>query len=253
MVERLERRGRSRRGVVCLASLLCLAMVVACQSTPKPNPLAARTRLETLLEAWDRARTEGGGCEERRATDTPLTDCEAVSQGVALLAVEFPRDPEVLLALAVVDFERGRKEDALKTLDVLRSIEPIHPKAAVLRARIAIDEGNLRFARRMLEEQRELTPDHAGLWEMLASVAYLEGEHAEADRSLDIAGRLGAPAWRVAYHRGLVAEASGRPDQAARAYSACLEAAPDFAPARSRLRGLAVKSDDWGKGGTPSL
>ncbi len=252
MAERSEQQGRSRRFVRRVAGFVCVVIVAGCQSTPKPNPLAARTRLEPLLEAWHRARTEDGGCEERRATDTPITDCESVSRGIARLAVEFPRDPEVLLALAVVDFERRRKEDALKTLDVLRSIEPIHPKAAVLRARIAIEEGNLRFARRLLEEQRELTPDHAGLWEMLASVAYLEGEHAEANRSLDIAGRLGAPVWRVAYHRGLVAEASSRSGEAARAYSACLEAAPDFAPASSRLRGLAVKNGDWGASGVPT-
>jgi tetratricopeptide (TPR) repeat protein len=222
-----------------------VGFLLACQSTPPPNPLAARSRLAPLLEAWERAQTEDGGCEERRPTETPLTDCEAVSNGIARLAIEFPRDPDILLAAAVVDFERGRKDNALKTLDVLRSVEAIHPEAAILRARIAIEEGNLRFARRLLDEQRELTPDHAGLWEMLASVAYLEEEYAKADRSLDIAARLGAPAWRVAYHRGLVAEASSRPERAIQAYEVCLEEAPDFAPARSRLRALVVMGEEW--------
>jgi len=227
--------------------LACIAALAACQSTPPPpNPHAARSRLEPLVAAWDRARAEDGGCEQRRPQETPLVDCEAVSREIARLALEFPRDPDVLLAAAVVDFERGRTEDALKTLDVLRSVRSIHPEAVVLRARIAIDEGNLRFARRLLEEQRDLVPDHAGLWELLASVAYLEGEYADADRSLDIAGRLGAPAWRLAYHRGLIAEASGRSERAARAYRACLESAPDFAPARSRLRALEAM------GGVPS-
>ena len=240
MGDRTGHRRPIRRSAAAVGMLACAALLGACLSTPKPNPLAARTRLEPLLEAWNRAQIEDGGCEQRKATETPLTDCEALSRGIARLAVEFPRDPEVLLALAVIEFERGRKEDALKTLDVLRSLEPIHPEAAILRARIAIEEGNLRFARRLLEEQSELKPDHAGLWELLASVAYLEGEYGDADRSLEIASRLGAPAWRVAYHRGLVAEASGRLDRAARAYAACLEASPDFAPAQSRLRGLAV-------------
>jgi len=240
MPDRCRSNPRRRRFATCVGWLAIVVVAAACQSPPPPNPHAARSRLEPLLEAWDRARTEDGGCEQRRPTDTPLLDCEAVSQSISQLAVEFPRDPDVLLAAATVRFESGRKEEALKTLDVLRRLQPIHPEAAVLRGRIAIDEGNLRFARRLLEEQRELSPDHAGLWEMLASVAYLEGDYAEADERLDVAARLGAPGWRVAYHRGLVAEASGRPDRASRAYADCLEANPDFAPARSRLRALAV-------------
>ncbi|MGB0618684.1 MAG: tetratricopeptide repeat protein [Myxococcota bacterium] len=225
---------------VCVLGILLVAP--ACQ-TPLPNPNAPLTRLEPLLEEWDEARREDGGCEQRRPVDTPIIDCDAISHAISQLAVEFPRDPDVLLAAATVRFEKGRKEEALKTLDQLRRLEPIHPEAAILRGRIAIDEGNLRFARRMLEEQRELTPDHAGLWEMLGSVAYLEGEYGDADERLDVAARLGAPSWRVDYHRGLVAEASGRPERAARAYAACLDVNPDFAPARSRLRALAVTAE----------
>ena len=245
MIDRIACGRRRRRLASWIVAFASACLLLACQSTPPPNPLAARSRLEPLLEAWERARTEDGGCEERGPTETPLTDCEAVSNGIARLVIEFPRDPDILLAAAVVDFERGRKGNALKTLDVLRSVQAIHPEAAILRARIAIEEGNLRFARRLLNEQRELTPDHAGLWEMLASVAYLEEEYVEADLTLGIASRLGAPAWRVAYHRGLVAEASSQPGRAIRAYEACLAEAPDFAPARSRLRALVVMGEDW--------
>lgn len=222
------------------ALLVALVFLAACQSTPKPNPVSARVRLEPLIEAWDEAQREGGGCEERSATETPHVDCQRVSIAIARLAIEFPRDPDVLLAHAVVEFGHGRTRVALHTLDVLRSIEPIHPEAAVLRARIAIDEGNLRFADRLLAEQLELTPDHAGLYEVLAAVQYLKGEFVEAERSLGIAGRLGAPNWRVDYHLGLVAEAQSDAEGAARAYARCLDAAPEYAPAKSRLRALSV-------------
>jgi tetratricopeptide (TPR) repeat protein len=247
----MDRRTYAWQGRRRLASLVAICLSIsllgACQSSPRPNPLAARSRLEPLLVAWEHARVEGGGCEQRSAVDTPIIDCESISKEIIRLAIEFPYHPDVLLAAAVVAFEGGRKQDALKTLDVLRSHEPIHPKATMLRTQIAIDEGNLRFAQRLLDEQSELTPDHPGLRELLASVAYLQGEYIEADRSLEIAFQLGAPAWRVAYHRGLVAEASSRPERAARAYAVCLETAPDFAPARSRLRALAVTNKGrWG-------
>ena len=240
--------GRSRQGSR-LARLVLgagVSILVACQSAAPPNPLAARSRLEALLEVWEEARREDGGCEQRRPTDTPLVDCDVITREIERLAIEFPRQPDVLLAASVVALERGRREDAAKTLDILRSVQPIHPDAAVLRARLAIREGNLRFARRLLDEQRSLTPDHSGLWELAASVAYLRGDYAAAMRDLDIAARLGAPGWRAAYHRGLVAEASGRLDLAAAEFAACLEAAPDFRSARSRLRALAVRGADSG-------
>ena len=241
--ERVRHSRSSARRILCgvvFAGLAGLAALAGCQSTPPPNPASARARLEPLVEAWDRAQRHGGGCEERRAAETPILDCQRISLAISRLAIEFPRDPDVLLAHAVVEFGHGRRQEALNSLDVLRSVTPIHPEAAVLRARIAIDEGNLRFADRLLEEQRELAPDHPGLWEIRGAVRYLQGDHAEATRSLRVAQRLGAPSWRVDYHLGLVAEARSRPEEAASAYARCLDAAPDFAPATSRLRALAV-------------
>lgn len=233
---------RQRGGSPAFVALLgFMATLAACQSPPAPNPLAASSRLGPLLESWERAKRQDGACEQRHPTDTPIVDCEKISLAIERLALEFPRNADVLLAAAATTFDRHRNEDALKTLDVLRNIQPIHPDAAVLRARIAIEEGNLRFAHRLLEEQRELTPDHSGLWELLSAVAYLQREYTTADDHLEIAERLGAPAWRIAYHRGLVAESTNRLAHAEAAYAACLGVAPDFAPARSRLRALAVR------------
>ena len=48
---------------VCVLGILLVA--TACQ-TPVPNPHAPLTRLEPLLEEWDEARREDGGCEQRR-------------------------------------------------------------------------------------------------------------------------------------------------------------------------------------------
>lgn len=228
-------------------ALLLLAVVLAWTAgcrTPSPaaagNPHDPRAQLATLLSAWHSAHRDGGTCEQRRPEETPLVDCEHLRKQIERLAIAFPNDPDVLLANAVVAFEAGRPEEAEKDLDALRRIDPIQPEATLLRARIAISEGNLRLARRMLDEQIELTPDHAGLRELSSSVLYLEERYDEAGFELEIASRLGAPAWRVAYHRGLIFEATGRDSEAENAYRVALELEPAFDPARSRLRALAV-------------
>jgi len=230
---------------VAALSLTALALAVApgCRSTSSSLDLGARdpgSQLATLLDAWRSAHRDGATCEQSRADETPLVDCERLRKQIERLAVEFPNHPDVLLANAVVAFEAGRREEAEKDLDALRRIAPIQPEATLLRARIAISEGNLRLARRMLDEQIELTPDHSGLYELSSSVMYLETRYDDAGIELETASRLGAPAWRVAYHRGLILEATGRRAEAAGAYRVCVELEPDFAPARSRLRALAV-------------
>lgn len=69
-------------------------------------------------------------------------------------------------------------------------------------------------------------------------IRYLSGEFDAARRELTIAERLGAPAWRVAFNRGLIDEAQGRGDQAMDYYRKALEENPEYEPARFRLRGL---------------
>jgi len=231
-----------------LATLVAIgtALVLAggCRTPEGPHPHDPRARLAVLLEQWTRVRGDGATCEQQGPGETPLIDCERTRKRIERLAIEFPRDPDVLLANAVVAFETGRPEDAAQDLDALRRVTPIHPDAASLRARIAISQGNLRFARRLLDEQIELSPDHARLHELSATVHYLDERHDAALRDLDRARRLGAPRWRSRYHEGLIAEARGASDEAARAYRMSLEENPGFAPARSRLRALDAMAGD---------
>jgi hypothetical protein len=62
----------------------------------------------------------------------------------------------------------------------------------------------------------------------------LEGARTE----IAAAETLGAPAWRVAFNRGLIAEAGGQADEAQRQYKAAADANPAFPEARSRLSGM---------------
>ena len=69
---------------------------------------------------------------------------------------------------------------------------------------------------------------------------FLQSDWEAAEKRLRAAERLGAPDWRVAYHRGLIAEARGRIDEAEAHYRRSLDASPSFTRARVRLAGLAA-------------
>lgn len=236
----------ARLPVVAILAAVALSILFGATGCRTPRDFTSprggdpQARLGALLEAWHARQADGRSCEQDRPSETPLVDCERIRKQIERLTVEFPSHPEVLLANAVVAFEAGRREEAEKDLDVLRRLDPVHPEAALLRARLAIADGNLRLARRMLDEQIGLTPDHAGLHELSSSVFYLEERWSDAAYELELASRLGAPAWRVAYHQGLIFESTGRLEEAANAYRVCLDAEPDFQPAQSRLRALAV-------------
>jgi tetratricopeptide (TPR) repeat protein len=101
-----------------------------------------------------------------------------------------------------------------------------------------VEQGDLPFARRFLEAQIRLAPDHAGLHETYAAALFLGGAMDDARRELTTAGRLGAPRWRVAYHLGLLEEAAQRLDEARRLYAEALAAHPGWEPAQARLNAL---------------
>ena len=193
-----------------------------------------------LLAGWREVRSNGWTCEQSAPEDTPLVDCERIRTELEQMAYDFPRHVPVLFANAIVAFENRQYGKSQMFLDTLFNVQPAYPDAAVLRSRIAVREGNMRFARRLLDEQIELTPDHAGLREARAAVFYLTGDLDRADRDLRSALRLGGPEARIAYHRGLVAEAGDRVEDANRHYTRAVELDPEDRRAVGRLRGILV-------------
>ncbi len=194
-------------------------------------------RLDDLLNEWWAPREEGGTCASGGGK-YPYVDCGRVQAEIERLVLEFPNHPDVLLANAVIAFETRQPEKALDYLDSLMELEHIEPGVTVLRSRIAIDQGNLPYARRLLEAQAHMAPDAPDIREALAAVHYLSGEYDASHRELIIAERLGAPAWRIAFNRGLIEEAQENFGAAMEQYRLALDENPEYEPARSRLRGL---------------
>ena len=221
-----------------LVLLLVLPLGAACANTPSATSQHPDARLDAILEAWRDHRAAGGGCDDSFEPDRPVVDCRRIMKALEVLALEFPRHPEVLLSVAVLAQEDSQPEKAQSYLAALLEVQPDHAEAAMLRARIAMGQGNLPLAARTLEEQILYAPDHAGLRETFASVAYLQGDWVAAERRLRAAEQLGAPDWRIAYHRGLIAEAQGFTEEAGAHYRRALDARPDFERARARLAGI---------------
>lgn len=193
----------------------------------------AGAQLVAVLEPLEAQRAKG--CGNRQGG---TSDCVRLRQELGRLALVCPGHVPTLMANAVVAYDEHQSVAAQQMLDQILAEARSHPDAAVLRARIAIEEGNLPFARRLLEQQIKLAPDHAGLHETYGATLYLERKLPDAIRELTTAGAFGAPRWRIAYHLGLVAEASGQLEAARRYYTEALEANPGWAPAQSRLKGL---------------
>ncbi len=228
---------KMRRGAAT-ALVLALATALGCSSIGKtPERYDPTVRTEKLLDAWRAARADGRTCVSGGGS-RPFIDCGRIQAAIESLALDFPTHPTVLTANAILAFETNQPEKAQDYLDALIEQSTIEPELVVLRSRVAIQQGNLPFARRLLDEQVMFSPDSPELREALAAVYYLEGDHDAARRELEIAHRLGAPRWRIAFNRGLLAEADGNYELARKMYGVTTRDNPDFQPAWARLRGI---------------
>lgn len=224
----------------CLLPLVLAVLGTAACSIHKPDMYEADpdTRLGLLLAALQQNRADGTGCDDLWQENRPTLDCQRIRVEIDRLALEFPRNPRILMAAAVVSFAVGDRIAAQQHADAVLDVVPIHPEAAILRSRLAIQEGNLQRAERLLVQQVRAAPDHPGLREALAAVRFLQGRMGEAAAAMDVASALGGPPWRVAYHRGLLAEARGSMAEARVLFAEALELNPAFDAARARLVGL---------------
>ena len=232
---------RKQRMVVWLG-LVSVLLCGAC-STLDPqyddNIADPDARLEMFLGQYEQARR--GSLREKiyQAENHVIVDVGLVRSRIEEMCFKFPDHVPSYLANAVLSYyDQHDRAKAQSYLDALFRLQPVHPRAGMLRARIAVEEGNLPLARTLLAEQVMLTPNHSGLREQRAMVFSLEGEHEQALQELNLAERFGAPVWRVAYHRGLVREDQGQPDAAAEQYELCLEANPAWVAAHNRLSAL---------------
>lgn len=218
-----------------------LMLVASCQSSTFGHRSASTDpdeRLAALMSSYDGSRGSSAGDD---GSKHEIVDPERVRNELERLSLEFPAHVPTLMANGVLAYEHGKPVTASRYLDAIFALEASHPEAAIQRARIAIEEGNLPFARKLLTTQIDYRPDHFGLRESMASVQFLTQDYSASATSLDSAAKLGAPAWRVAFHRGLVAKARGDRLEALRQFEIARAGNPTFRPAIAQLAGLQVE------------
>ena len=131
-------------------------------------------------------------------------------------------------------------EDATRWCDAVLQRDRRHVEATVMRTELALGDGNAPFAAGMLRDALRLVPDSFELHEAMASVHFANQDFGQAHRHLDTAEKLGAPAWRCAFHRGLASEMEGDRVAAIAWYQASLLDRPDFVEAERRLAAMAA-------------
>ncbi|NKI19351.1 tetratricopeptide repeat protein [Spongiibacter sp. KMU-166] len=219
--------------VLCLALGGCVSMDNHRNHHPDPYD-----RLSQLMGLYQEQRRIGSSCDELWKVSSPSVDCQRIQREVERLYAEFPNDSRIMIANATLQFQAGRLDKAQFTLDQLLSKPGSHPEAALLRSQISMLEGNSSRARAVLQQQIELRPDYHELREALAATYYIEGKYESAQRALNIAGRLGAPGWRISYHHGLIQEAQENWSRACSYYMVSLEQKHNFTAPANRLIGL---------------
>ncbi|MBS7663992.1 hypothetical protein I0D00_18875 [Pseudomonas lalucatii] len=203
------------------------------QATEDPN-----VQVDRVLSHYRATLASGAACHTATQGWSEPVDCEGLLRETMQLYAAFPHNERVIMLAAVLAHQSGRAAQAGYLLDQLLQGRKPRPEAAVLRSRIALEEGNLSLARTLLKQQLRLNPRHPQLYETLAAVQYLDRQYAGALHSLTLAERVGAPGWRAAYHRGLVYEEQNRRAAACQQYRLATAGNPQFLAPESRLVSL---------------
>lgn len=225
---------------VLLPGLLGLLTLCSCSLVPieRFSTGDPDERLELALRTLAQAREVSENNNVNLADEDVVLDVEGAVEEVQRVALDFPNHGPTLVANAIVAYQGGEPEAAERFLDRALKRDPAHARAASLKGRIALEQGNVPFAKRFLEQKVELTPNSSDLRETFAAALLFGGDLAGSLEQLETAERLGAPLERVLFHRGLVALRQAKLDEARTHFRDALSVNPDFLPAQVQMRGL---------------
>lgn len=229
-----------------LPLVLAIATLTGCGSLDKQRTQASEdpnVQISKILAHYRTGLNSGTACLTATQGWSEPVDCDGLLRETMQLYAAFPNNERVAMLAALMAYQTNHQEQAGYLLDQLLSGQKPRPEAAILRSRVALQEGNMGFARTLLQRQIRLNPRHPELYETLAAVQYLDRHYPAALQTLAMSERVGAPGWRTAYHRGLIYERQRRPDAACQQYRLALSGNPQFLAPQGRLVSLANGSN----------
>jgi len=168
-------------------------------------------------------------------------DRERIQFGVERLATRYPSHVPSQVAAAAIAQASGQTQRAQGYADRAIELHPANVEARCVRVRIAVADGSMSLARKLVDDGIRMRPDAAPLYEASAWLHQLNSQYDDAVDALDAAAALGAPPWRIAFHKGLAEELRGDADKAAAHYRAALNANSTCVEAQQRLTGLEAR------------
>ncbi len=157
-----------------------------------------------------------------------------------------PGDPGLLMTLAEIDYDLGRKRDALdyaeQAADAAGETLTIHLRYAMLLMR----EGDLNAAREQLDAEIELDPSNSDAYFLLGQIQREQGDFDDALGTLEQALALAPVDGDVRLVYALTLREAGREDEAIEAYKSVLMLLPDNEYAIEALAELGVTYEATG-------
>lgn len=221
-------------GLSILVGLLaCTGMEGYRDSNPDPDD-----RLDDMLILFEYQNSQHNECLDIERPPSAIGDCARIVVEMERILNDFPTHERTMMTLSILYYQMNRIDRAQYMLDQLLNIPGTKPEAAILRAMIALKDGNVTLAARVLTRQILLAPESEELRSALASVYYSQGETHRARTVLNMSNQTNENQWLLSYHNGLLAETEKDWLAACKLYANALRVQPNFGPARSRIIAL---------------
>jgi tetratricopeptide (TPR) repeat protein len=151
----------------------------------------------------------------------------AAYRDVLRVGPDDPASADVYIALALLQNQLGRPDEAQKTLDSAKSIMPKVPGVWRALGDLALSQGRYKEALADFERASELDPDDLGAKFRIGSALRRDGQFERASNVFDAVAALDRDYPGLALERGLLFEASGRSEEALKQYEDALAKAPN--------------------------
>jgi predicted Zn finger-like uncharacterized protein len=151
---------------------------------------------------------------------------QAAYRDVLKVAPADPASADVYIALATLQTQQGRPEEAQKTLDAAKDVMPSVPGVWRALGDVAQAQGRYKEALAHFQRAATLDPDDLGAKFRIGGALRRDGQFADAGKAFDEVAVIDKDYPGLALERGLLFEASGRSEEALKQYEDALAKAP---------------------------